>query len=395
MFFAVVVGAVVLTSTDGAQFPTVKNPPQWSWTSLGAMAFAHTGEPHAYTATDLLLLKKFSMVQFDKKQNVATLPDACQEDRFIAAARQVKAANPKAQVLMYLNGLINFPDFQHLYNATVADPSLLLHDSNGKIVRLGPSKNTVFDVRNAGMRKIFVDAALYGMTSGAFNGVFIDRANWAQGCVAKGGGGGVWSVELCSSLINSQRTLLEELMTAVGLGGITLAKETSGVVAADWEVVNGVMTSDTFCSQYCHKCNDSVSPATLWTTSDAQNCANSIATIANMSARGQLTQSHAMGPFQGPLGDQSRQFTIAAFLVAAGNLSFFTYANWAIDCWELTGTRWWPEYDFPLGVPTSPANTKIAGSRWKYSRNFSSGTTVYVDVATRETSIHWRTSTPV
>lgn len=152
--------------------------------------------------------------------------------------------------------------------------------------------------------------------------------------------------------------LLAELMTAVGPGNITLTKETSDIVTADWEEVNGVMTSDTFCSQYCHKCNDSVTPASVWTLYDAQNCANSIATIANMSTREQLTQSHAMGPFQWPLSDAAREFTIAAFLIGAGNLSFFTYANWANDCWELTGTKWWPEYDQPLGEPTSPANTK-------------------------------------
>lgn len=84
---------------------------------------------------------------------------------------------------MYLNGLINFSPFEHLYSATVADKSLLLHDSDGKLVTLGPEHNNVFDVRQAAMRKVFVDAALYGMASGAFYGVFIDRANWALGCV--------------------------------------------------------------------------------------------------------------------------------------------------------------------------------------------------------------------
>jgi hypothetical protein len=69
--------------------------------------------------------------------------------------------------------------------------------------------------------------------------------------------------------------------------------------------------------------------------------------------------------------------------------SYFSYANWITDCWELTGTKWWPEYDYPLGEPTSPPNTRLPGKRWKYARNFSSGTTVYVDVATRVTTIHW------
>ena len=33
--------------------------------------------------------------------------------------------------------------------------------------------------------------------------------------------------------------------------------------------------------------------------------------------------------------------------------------------------------------------TLVLGKRWKYARNFSSGTTVYVDVATRVVEIKW------
>eukprot|EP00040_Diaphanoeca_grandis_P024380 m.133890 g.133890 ORF g.133890 m.133890 type:complete len:393 (+) comp29705_c0_seq3:210-1388(+) len=366
--------------------PIIKNPPQWSWNTLGSMAFAHTGEPKAYNTSELQLLAKYSMVQFDKKQDEATLPGEGQEDRFIAAARSVKAVNKDVQVLMYLNGLINFPAFQRLYNATVSDPTLLLHNTNGELITLGPSHNQVFDVRLAKMRQVFVDAALYGMSSGAFNGVFIDRANWAEKCVA---GPGHFDNHTCEALVPAQRQLLVELTAALGEGNITLAKETGGAPADDWQVVNAAMTSDTFCSAYCHMCNDSVSPVSVWSKADAQDCADSIATIANMSARGQLTQSHAMGPFRGPLSAPQREFTIAAFLIGAGDLSFFTYADWSNFCWELAGTEWWPEYDYPLGTPTTPPNTLLPGHRWKYTRNFSSGTNVYVDVATHEASITW------
>lgn len=108
-----------------------------------------------------------------------------------------------------------------------------------------------------------------------------------------------------------------------------------------------------------------------------------------MSARGQLTQSHGMGPFDGLHAEKAREFVMAAFLIGAGNLSYFSYANWATDCWTLPGTKWWPEYDKKLGSPSSPANTRVPGKRWKYARNFSSGSTVYVDVATRVVEIKW------
>jgi hypothetical protein len=265
-----------------AAYPTVANPPGWAWENLGSMSFVHSGQAQTYTTADLQLLTKFQIVQFDKKENKAAMPHVSAEDRFIAAARQVKAVSKRPQILMYLNGLINFPEFERLYNATAKNSSLLLHDGSGKLLKI--RGNSVLDMQQPLMRKLFVDAALYGMASGVFNGVFIDRANWAQKCS--------WDVK--ESLVAAQHQLFVELTAALGEGNITLAKESSGVPANDWQVANAAMTSDTFCSSYCHECGANITPASLWKVpADAQNCADSIATIADMSARGQLTQVRA------------------------------------------------------------------------------------------------------
>ena len=369
---------------DDAPAPRVLSPPHWSWDTLGDMAFLHAGDPQPYSATQLDLVKKFPMVQFDKKQELQTMPHGSTEDRIVAAAQIVKAASPTATVLMYINGLINFPD-SSLYNVTLADPSLLLKNTQGEKVDLVDGYG-VYDVRNPKMRKAFVDVALHGMASGAINGVFIDRANFCEGCVTRGG----WDNETCASMVPAQRQLMSELQDALGEGNITLAKEHAGTNFVDWQVVNAAMTSDAFCSSYCHECNDTVTPLQNgWSVDSAQNCANSLTTLAEMSARGQLTQSHAMGVFEGPHAAEGRTFTIAAFLIGAGELSYFSYANWAFGCWSMGGTAWWPEYDKPLGKPTSPPNTKVPGEKWKYTRSFSSGTTVTVDLLTRDVELKW------
>ena len=363
---------------ERAQPPIVANPPKWSWATLGDMAFAHSGQATLYTPEDLALLKRYSMVQFDKKENAAAQPNASALDRFIAAARQVRSVNPEVQILAYLNGLIDFPAFTRLHAAAQADAALRLP---ANITIRG---NRVFDQRNPKMRDAFLASVRYAMSSGVFNGVFIDRANWAEKCAPS------WGTPTCVALAAAQRVLLAEISDALGDGNITLAKETSNAPALDWEVANAAMTSDTFCSAYCHGCNASVDPAALWSKADATACAASITTVASAATRTQLTQSHAMGPFVGALSAQAREFTIAAFLIGAGAHSYFTYANWAASCWELAGTKWWPEYGYPLGAPTTPANRKINNrSTYKYSRNFTSGTTVWVDVYTREAEIRW------
>jgi hypothetical protein len=80
---------------------------------------------------------------------------------------------------MYLNGLIDFPTFQRLHNATRANRSLLITNAHGVLVETLPPLGT-FDMRNSAMRELFVSDAVYGVESGAFDGVFIDRANWAS-----------------------------------------------------------------------------------------------------------------------------------------------------------------------------------------------------------------------
>eukprot|EP01051_Picozoa_sp_SAG22_P029302 SAG22_NODE_10791_length_516_cov_0.613909_2_plen_71_part_00 len=38
--------------------PRVISPPRWAWSTVGEMAFAHTGEPQVYSPAELQLLNK-------------------------------------------------------------------------------------------------------------------------------------------------------------------------------------------------------------------------------------------------------------------------------------------------------------------------------------------------
>ena len=74
------------------EFPAVNNPPAWDWSTLGKMAFVHSGQAKAYAVADLALLSRFPIVQFDKKENIQAMPGVAAEDRLIAAARQVRTS---------------------------------------------------------------------------------------------------------------------------------------------------------------------------------------------------------------------------------------------------------------------------------------------------------------
>ena len=490
---------LLLTACEALAPPPLENPPSFAWTTLGHMTFAHITKTTDFNATDLMLLKRYPIVQFDKDQNTLSMPNSSQEDRFIAAARQIKAANPNAKTLMYLNGLIDFPAFQRLSGPVGADPSLLLHNAKGELVRtLLP--HPTFDHRNPAMRKLFVSDAAYGINSGAFDGVFVDRANYASRALLDLQEGRMqpddkhgWDIPTASSMVPAQTQLFVNLTRMLGPTRIVLAKETSGGAHfTDWAVANAAMTTDTFCSSYNPKthvpgprskcggdkwsfpvcgntprtpsiaqvnvsnyakcqeacCRDVRCQAVLfntqakfcrlysetynanfvcmngrngthqadewlankaapgvgskcpvvhprWNTTvwNASQCREEMSTVAEAAARGQLTESHGMGPIDSktPIADQmaAREFTIATFLVAAGNFSYFSYASW-IEAWTLAGTRWWSEYDRPLGHPLDPPMTLVGpASDMKYRRRFSSGTVVTVDLPARTATVNW------
>ena len=90
-----------IAACTASAYPTLgPNPPRWSSDTLGAMAFMHGGDPAAYNATQLELIAKFAMAQFDKQCNAASMPGVPYEDRAIAAARAIKRAAPRIKTLM-------------------------------------------------------------------------------------------------------------------------------------------------------------------------------------------------------------------------------------------------------------------------------------------------------
>ena len=378
-----------------AAYPVPAAPPAWAWDSLGSMAFAHVCQGQHFNKSQLAFLAEYPFVQFDKTMNTESMPNASQEDRFVDAARQVKGVSPDAKVLLYLNGLLDFPAFTPLAAATAADPSLLIHNAAGEAAKI--RGHGVFDMRQEKMRRVFIDDAARAMGSGVIDGVFVDRADWGEKCNGAKAG---WDAETCSTLVPAQRTLLSEMGTALGAKAIVLAKDTSHAPMTDWQVANTVMTSDAFCSTYCNapSCNKSTTtPAERWNNASRDDCVTSMETIANMSARGQISQSHAMGPTDDRPADaaKQREFTAGCFLIAAGNLSYFSYADWASGSWSIGGTRWWEEYDRQLGAPTSPPMTRAisainaADTDFTFVRSFASGTTVRVDVAAHRATIAW------
>ena len=129
--------------------------------------------------------------------------------------------------------------------------------------------------------------------------------------------------------------------------------------------------------------------------------------------RNQLVLLHGCGPLQpkqahsplcyGPDNDclSEFNFTLAAFLIVAGERTMFSYAANAADgsasgpgAWEFVsyGLHWWPEYDRPLGAPKGSA-VRNAADRDVYTREFQH-VSVWMNVRTRRGVIRWHGEPP-
>ena len=88
---------------------------------------------------------------------------------------------------------------------------------------------------------------------------------------------------------------------------------------------------------------------------------------------GQVVQAHV--PVFVPCSSDLTDY-IAAFLIGAGEYSYFNCGNWNATGSDTTPLTWRPEYDKPLGAPKGPAEYNSG----VWTRSFMSGTVVTFDI---------------
>ncbi len=347
------------------------------------MTFAHLAKREGpLNSSDAVFLARFQMVCFEKPTDQVHAGWA--EDKMNAAARAVKRVRPQVWALRYINGLLDF---------TGADTNFSLHYRAAALGLLWPPVHanwSTFDVTDQRMRALLVGECLNATAagSGPFDGCFVDRANFGRQLFADYRANGRtpprFTPQMVESLPGAQALLLQEMQAAVGPNHLVLAKEHMGLAGSgDGRWVNSLMMNDGLCSQYAK------TTATSGHWYDPASCLAQLNAALAAVARGQLLQARAMGPLSGNAGDGNFTFTLAAFLVIAGNASFYSYAdNTGHNSYELGYTPWRPEYDRPLGQPLALAERRgVNGTLLR--RSFTHGVNVMVDISNGLAVIDW------
>jgi hypothetical protein len=395
----------VAAATALPAYPIPGALPPHSWDTVGHKLFIHGCKKEGlFNASELALAAKFPLMTVEKGQGLA-LPGFA-DDKMAAIAAQWKAARRALKLaegwaLFYINAHFDWPFFAihsqmeahpswavQQHGATSGEPCLQHGDQSFPQPADGMQ---LFNHSRKDVRAAFVNACV-NATQHGFNGCFIDSAapatarsvqSYANRCKASFGD--------VKAVTDGTVKVMAELQGAVGAGKMIVAKDS--YLGGSEHQVNTIFPLDTFCS--CYSCNWTSGHGASFRGSPnvtyADVCQAQILEAIELGKRGQAVLLHgevnnALVSSNDPAAMAADfEFALAAFLIAASDSSFFGYSNG----WYFSGTTWHEAYDRPLG---SPAGLAVQGDGEKimtWSRHFSSGTTVQLDVLHKTAKIHW------
>ncbi|XP_065183721.1 uncharacterized protein LOC135814524 [Sycon ciliatum] len=279
----------------------------------------------------------------------------CEEDRIVDTLKSVKKINPNITGIFYYNIVLDFPQYR-LHENFAKNESWWLHDQHGNVLRVkggghGNADLLVYDTTQKAVADLFMNACLGLVQAGSVDGCFVDRPV-VTGLSSHDG----LTDDMILDNLESHVTTLQQLQHNLKQAPL-IANHAYAMPG-----INSVMIA--------------VFPASEEGILTLQWCAD----------RGKLVEAHMISE-HGCESDEGIQDYLAAFLIGAGNYSYFGCGSWFTSALSID-YQWKTSYEKPLGPPTGRAvKTELV-----YKRDFASGTTVQFDCSTNKGEIHWAKS---
>ncbi|XP_065182760.1 uncharacterized protein LOC135813611 [Sycon ciliatum] len=328
---------------------------QFSWDHVPV--FIHTSNTTGpFNDQALQIMAKFPIVTIEKYQGPnsgyhypAEKWVCCEEDRIVDTLKSVKKINPNITGIFYYNMVLDFPQYR-LHENFAKNESWWLHDQHGNVVRVaggghGHADLLVYDTRQKTVADLFMNACLDLVPTGAVDGCFVDRP--VDGIPDTD------TPEKYLDLITSHITTLQEFQNRLGNGPL-VANHGYSMPGVNAVMIEGFAASE-----------------------------ESIETLQWSAKRGKLVEAHMSGGDCD--SDEGIHNHLAAFLIGAGEYSYFGCGPWFRTNESSIATQWKASYDKPLGAPLGPA----VKTGQVYTRKFASGTAVQFDCSSKKGEIHW------
>lgn len=315
-----------------------------------------------------------------------------------AAARQLKAINPRMCILYYWNGALDWAD---LYAATKngLPEGFLLKKPDGQYLDVFPGVHR-YDLSNPAMREWWLSNAVRNVMGAPFGGIFVDAIARVADSARIGGLIETVGAQKVAAMQRGMVIMLEQLKERLGPDKIIVFNDlkyepSQGANAGDWK--NGGMeflnyASGTFMEDFLYPTRPGRK------TETPAHMAGDLELARECVRRGKIAILKGWPTFNWRLepglmkqphdalyarAAHDITFPLACFLVCAGEHSYFDY-SWGYQS-DMGALDWYPEFDKPLGPPKHDA----IRNGLEFHREFAHAS-VSVDLYNRKAQIDWR-----
>lgn len=363
---AVVILVDVAMSTEKKHFPRL-----FSWDTLPVVWHGSVGD--TWSEDTIAQLSKYSAVTLEKQAGAADFPfgkhmttcqqgydlsgcGCCEEEEMVKNFKLLRAKHPKVHTMAYVNSIIAYPWYNasHINAENKEYPLRLVDGSFAHNINVNLAREETWfawDFGRQEVRHLFKEQCA-GMTrSGVVDGCYIDGCQNVPGPLAD---------EVHDAYVAGKQQALEELQQEVP--GMLLC-------GSGGDVRDGMFGTSI---QNWNKHTDQLS------TREIPLLMKAVSKGAMFEAKGKMVCTSGIDgdPYNADL-----QTELAAFLVAAGEYSYYRCGGWGH-----TDASWYPVYDKKLGKPLANA-TLGADGVWR--RSFAAGTEVAFDTNTNVGTIVW------
>lgn len=284
----------------------------------------------------------------------------------LADARKIKAINPDAKVLFYWNLFLDYSNYEASENRN-ASPSWFLKNADGTPSLKGNSNLRRYDLTDPEFQKWWVSVAAQMIADPAIDGVFVDALPQVAGNPQNAAKS--WGEDKAIALDAGINDIFKALREDIGDDGLIIYNGIRSVKNG-WphgglkylEHADGLMV------EHFGKFA-SAETAQIEADLDLMIQAASQGKVVALKGFPDFTwlEKDTMKLPHDELINRSKRhidFPLAAFLVSAGEQSFFNY-SWGYRA-HMGNLDWYPEFNKRLGPPLGPA----VKSKHIYTRQF-------------------------
>ena len=357
--------------------------PDFSWDRIPL--YMHIRKATTFDAGELAFLAKFPLITFEKA--TGHRDHGSVEAGTLVAARAVKELNPRAKILFYRNVIVHYGNYKADSELeTIPNAFLIGKDGNENLVR---RRVKSYDLSNPAVRDWWVRSCQDVVADPAIDGVFLDGNVKAleAGYLKRD----IGEAKKKETVVGYQK-MMKQTREAIGpdklmVANILRARFPKGgleyLPMFDGSYLEGFFHNVGKASyeDYVAKGIESMQTAAqsgkiiAFTSSLAANDNESVMGIDE--AHGQVTSEEQAA--------KAFSYSLALFLIAAEKHSYFrVHEGYAADN-NSSWTRWFPEYDRPLGPPQGPAQR----DGYRYHRKFKHAE-VSLDINKQQGKVIWK-----